>query len=158
MCHRDRFIIRLLTVNCYHKNGGLLQEDKTTNSNLSPVHRSTTNQKQCLPWERLEQNGVCADYSKIPESQWIKFNMNWKFCSAIGAFIPMRSFPLICAVNMAASPKKAARPEPNGMTAPCSQPPTGIVFVSGPNSHAFSGIKETKSCGNTNNGCAEADA
>jgi hypothetical protein len=97
-------------------------------------------------------------YCNNPESQCMRFNTSWKFCSAMGAFIPM-SWPLESwAENMAASPKKAARPEPKGMTAPCSQPPTGILFVSGPKASDFTGSSRRKSSGNTRTGWAEAGA
>jgi hypothetical protein len=74
---------------------------------------------------------------------------NWKFCSAPGAFMPIGCcFGLpSCALNIAASPKTAARPDPTGIAAPCSQPPTGIRRVSAAKTHAVRGISEMKLAG-----------
>ena len=72
--------------------------------------------------------------------------INCEFCSAPGAFILIRigSAPRSCALNNAASPKNAARPDSTRITPPCSHPPTDVRSVSGSKSQAMSGFKDTK--------------
>lgn len=50
-----------------------------------------------------------------------------------------RCGPATCAENMAASPKTAMRPRPNGMAAPCDSPFPGAVGVVASNCQATRG-------------------
>jgi hypothetical protein len=111
------------------------------------VYRSLTDQASC-------------GFYRSPESQCITFSTNRPFCSAPGAFIPMGrlSGPVTRALNVAASPKNAARPDSTRITAPCSQPPAVSRRVSALNCQAFRGIRETNVPGSTNNGSAPGGA
>ena len=67
-----------------------------------------------MPLRALRVFVVNRRQGSTPTSQRSTFSVNCAFCSAIGAFIPIgvRAGPATCALNIAASPKKAARPFP----------------------------------------------